>query len=43
VSSDQVSPEEMGGYNDVMRAEVEHQFGRGIFESWEPVPLGKQE
>ena len=24
--------EEVGGYNDVMRAEIEHRFGRDIFE-----------
>jgi hypothetical protein len=32
VKRDRVSEEEMGGYNDVMRAEIEHRFGRGIFE-----------
>src|SRR5262245_42370747 len=32
VKRDKVTPEEMGGYNDVMRAEIEHRFGEGIFE-----------
>src|SRR5262249_2601859 len=32
VQRDKISQEEMGGYNDVMRAEIEHRFGRGIFE-----------
>ena len=26
---------ELGGYNDVMRAEIEHRFGRGIFDKLE--------
>jgi hypothetical protein len=32
MSSLEISVEEMGGYNDVMRVEIEHRFGRGIVE-----------
>jgi hypothetical protein len=32
VLRDKVSVEEMEGYNDVMRAEIEHRFGRDIFD-----------
>ena len=32
VKRDTVTQEEIGGYNDVMRVEIEHRFGRGIIE-----------
>jgi hypothetical protein len=32
MGSQEISVEEMGGYNDVMRVEIEHRFGRGICE-----------
>jgi hypothetical protein len=35
VRRDKVSQDEMEGYNDVMRVELEHRFGRGIIEKLE--------
>jgi hypothetical protein len=32
VARDRVTQDELGGYNDVMRAEIEHRFGRGVIE-----------
>jgi hypothetical protein len=32
VKRDVVTQEELGGYNSVMRVEIEHQFGQGIIE-----------
>jgi hypothetical protein len=35
VKREKVPQDELGGYNDVMRVEIEHRFGRGIIEKLE--------